>query len=159
MEKVFKKLVPKTPFEYRFADQEYASKFAAEETVGKLVFTFTVLAIFISCLGLLGLASFVAEQRTKEIGIRKVLGASVSQIWQLISYEFVILTIIACGFAVPISWYFMSNWLQQYDYRMELSWYLFTVAAGFAIVITLITVSYHAVSAAITNPVKGLRSE
>jgi len=159
VEKVFKKVVPKTPFDFRFADQEYASKFAAEETVGKLVFTFTVLAIFISCLGLLGLASFVAEQRTKEIGIRKVLGASVAQIWQLISYEFVILTLIACGFAVPISWYFMSNWLQQYDYRMEISWHLFTVAAGVAIVITLITVSFHAVSAAITNPVKSLRSE
>ena len=159
VEKVFKKLVPKTPFDYRFADQEYATKFAAEETVGKLVFTFTVLAIFISCLGLLGLASFVAEQRTKEIGVRKVLGANVAQIWQLISYEFVILTIIACAIAIPISWYFTSSWLQQYDYRMELSWYLFSAAAGFAIIITLITVSYHAVSAALLNPVKSLRSE
>jgi len=159
VEKVFKRLVPKTPFEYRFADQEYASKFAAEETVGKLVFTFTALAIFISCLGLLGLASFVAEQRTKEIGIRKVLGASVAQIWKLVSSEFVILTIIACGLAVPISWYFMSNWLQQYDYRMDLSWPLFSIAASVALVITLITVSYHAVTAAMTNPVKSLRSE
>jgi ABC-type antimicrobial peptide transport system permease subunit len=159
IEKVLKRVVPKTPFDYRFADQEYASKFAAEEIVGKLIFTFTVLAIFISCLGLLGLSSFVAEQRTKEIGIRKVLGASVAQIWRLISYEFVILTTIACGFAIPLSWYLMSNWLQQYDYRMELSWYLFTVAAGSALVITLLTVSYHAVSAAITNPVNSLRSE
>jgi putative ABC transport system permease protein len=159
VEKVFKKLAPKTPFDYRFADQEYANKFAAEEAVGKLVFTFTVLAIIISCLGLLGLASFVAEQRTKEIGIRKVLGASVRQVWQLVSYEFVILVIIACGLAIPISWYLMSNWLQQYDYRMELSWYLFAAASAVAMAITLITVSYHAISAATRNPVSSLRSE
>ncbi len=159
VEKVFKKLVPKTPFDYTFADQEYATKFTAEETVGKLVFTFTVLAIFISCLGLLGLASFVAEQRTKEIGIRKVLGASVVQIWRLLSYEFLVLVIIASGVAIPISWYVMSDWLLQYDYRMDLSWSLFAAAAGAALAITLITVSYHAVSAATMNPVKSLRSE
>lgn len=159
VENVFRKLAPKTPFDYRFADQEYANKFAAEEAVGRLIFIFTVLAIVISCLGLLGLASFVAEQRTREIGIRKVLGASVAQIWRLISYEFVILVIVACVLAIPVSWYLMSNWLLQYDYRMELSWHLFAAAAGCALVITLITVSYHALGAATTNPVNSLRSE
>jgi putative ABC transport system permease protein len=159
VEKVFKKITPNTPFDYRFADQEYAAKFAAEESVGKLVFAFTVLAILISCLGLLGLASFVAEQRTKEIGIRKVLGASVAQVWQLVSYEFLVLVVIACVLAIPVSWYMMSNWLLQYDYRMELGWHLFAAAAGFAIVITLITVSYHALTAAMMNPVNSLKSE
>ena len=159
VEKIFRRLAPKTPFDYRFADQEYGSKFAAEEVVGKLSFTFTVIAIIISCMGLLGLASFVAEQRTKEIGIRKVLGASVLQVWQLVSYEFVVLVTVACALAIPVSWYLMSNWLLQYDYRMELSWYLFAAAAGLAIVITLVTVSYHALSAATMNPVKSLRSE
>lgn len=159
VEKVFKKIAPKTPFEYRFADQEYALKFAAEESIGNVVFAFTLLAILISCMGLLGLASFVAEQRTKEIGIRKVLGASVSQVWQLVSYEFLVLVMIACVLTIPVSWYLMSNWLLQYDYRMELNWPLFAEAAACAIVITLVTVSYHALSAAITNPVKSLRSE
>jgi putative ABC transport system permease protein len=159
VEKVFKRLIPNTPFEYRFADQEYANKFAAEETVGTFVFIFTVLAIMISCLGLLGLASFVAEQRTKEIGIRKVLGASVVQVWRLLSYEFLVLVVVASGIAVPISWYVMSDWLLQYEYRMELNWYLFAGAGGGAIGITLVTVSYHALSAATMNPVKSLRSE
>ncbi len=159
LEKVFKRIVPNTPFEYRFADQEYAHKFAAEEIVGKLVFGFTVLAIVISCLGLLGLASFVTEQRTREIGIRKVLGANIVQIWKLISSEFIVLVIIASVFAIPLSWYFMSNWLLQYEYRMELGWSLFAIASASAVVITLFTVSYHALSAAVTNPVNTLRSE
>ena len=159
VEKVFKRIVPKTPFEYRFADQEYAMKFAAEESIGNVVFAFTVLAILISCMGLLGLASFVAEQRTKEIGIRKVLGASVTQVWQLVSYEFLMLVVIACVLTIPVSWFLMSNWLLQYDYRMELNWLLFAEAAACAMVITLITVSYHALTAAIANPVKSLRSE
>lgn len=159
VENVFKKIAPKTPFEYRFADQEYADKFAAEETVGKLIFLFAALAIVISCMGLLGLASFVSEQRTKEIGIRKVLGASVLQVWQLISYEFVVLVCIASALALPVSWYLMSNWLLQYDYRMELSWHLPAAATGVAVVVTIVTVSYHALCAARMNPVVSLRSE
>ena len=159
VEKIFKKLVPNTPFEYRFADQEYASKFTAEQNVGDLVFIFTMLAIIISCRGLLGLASFVSEQRTKEIGIRKVLGASAAQVWQLISFEFVVLVIVAGVLAIPLSAYLMSSWLLQYDYRMELSWHLFAAAIGVAIVITLITVSYHAFNAARMNPVDSLRTE
>jgi len=159
VERVFKKLIPNTPFEYRFADEEYARKFAAEESVGRLALTFTIVAILISCLGLLGLASFVAEQRTKEIGLRKVLGASIAQIWQLISSEFVVLVLIACALAIPVSWYLMSNWLLKYQYRMELGWFVFAAAAGCAIVITLLTVSYHALNAAMMNPVKSLRSE
>ena len=159
VEKVFKRLAPKTPFEYRFADQEYANKFAAEEKVGELISIFTLLAILISCLGLLGLASFVSEQRTKEIGIRKVLGASVVQVWQMISNEFVVLVFMASVLAIPVSWYLMSNWLRQYDYRMELGWQLFAGATGFAILLTLVTVSYHALAAARMNPVVSLRSE
>jgi ABC-type antimicrobial peptide transport system permease subunit len=107
----------------------------------------------------LGLASFVTEQRTREIGIRKVLGASIVQIWKLISSEFIVLVIIASVFAIPLSWYFMSNWLLQYEYRMQLGWSLFAIASACAVLITLFTVSYHALSAAVTNPVNTLRSE
>jgi putative ABC transport system permease protein len=156
---VFKRLVPSASFDYKFVDDEYATKFSAEQRVGKLANLFAILAIFISCLGLFGLASFVAEQRTKEIGIRKVLGASVANLWQLLSKDFVILVIISCLVAAPIAWYFMSGWLQKYEYRTEISWWIF-IAAGFgALAITLLTVSYQAIRAALMNPVNSLRSE
>jgi putative ABC transport system permease protein len=118
-----------------------------------------MLAIFISCLGIFGLASFVAEQRTKEIGIRKILGASVSNLWQLLSKDFVILVIISCFIAAPIAYYFMHHWLQGYQYRTELSWWIFAAAACGALLITVITVSFQAIKAAIANPVKSLRTE
>ncbi len=159
IEAVFRKNFPNLPFEYQFVDQEYAAKFASEERVGKLASVFAVLAIFISCLGLFGLASFVAEQRTKEIGIRKVLGASVGSLWGLISKDFVGLVVIACLVATPMAWYFLNGWLQKYNYRTELSWWVFVLAGGGALVITLLTVSYHAIRAALMNPVKSLRSE
>ncbi len=159
LERAFKKMVPNTPFDYRFADQEYSAKFAAEESIGKLVFTFTAVAIIISCMGLLGLTSFVVEQRTKEIGIRKVLGASASEIWKLVSYEFFPLVAVACVLAIPVSWFLMSGWLQQYEYRMKLGGDLFAISAGVAFLITLITVSYHAFNATLMNPVKSLKSE
>ncbi|TAG51995.1 MAG: ABC transporter permease, partial [Cytophagales bacterium] len=149
IESVFKKYAPSMPFEFKFADEEFAKKFASIERVGKLTTFFAILAIFISCLGLFGLASFVAEQRTKEIGIRKVLGATVANLWQLLSKDFVVLVIISCLIAAPIAYYFMSEWLQKYTYRTEISWWIFVVAGVGALVITLLTVSYQAIKAAL----------
>jgi ABC-type antimicrobial peptide transport system permease subunit len=159
VEAVFKKLIPSVPFDYEFADEDYALKFAAEERIGKLAGFFTILAVFISCLGLFGLASFVAEQRTKEVGIRKVLGASTFRLWRLLSNEFVMLVTISLLIAVPIAYYFMHNWLQDYQYRVALSWWIFATAGAGALVITLLTVSFQAIKAAVANPVKSLRSE
>jgi putative ABC transport system permease protein len=159
IEAVFKKINPAAPFDYRFADQEYAAKFAAEERIGKLASFFAGLAIFISCLGIFGLASFMAEQRTKEIGVRKVLGASVANLWGLLSKDFIVLVIISCLISSPIAWYLLNGWLSKYEYRTEITGWIF-VAAGFgALLITLLTVSYQALKAALMNPVKSLRSE
>lgn len=159
IESAFKKLVPTVPFDYKFVDSEYATKFAAEERIGSLASFFASLAIFISCLGLFGLASFVAEKRTKEIGIRKVLGASIYNLWQMLSKEFVMLVLVACCIAVPLAYYFLHQWLQKYEYRTEISWWVFIVAIGGAVLITLLTVSFQAIKAAIANPVKSLRTE
>ena len=159
IEAVFKKVIPSAPFDYKFADQEYALKFVAEERVGKLASVFSVLAILISCMGLFGLASFVAAQRIKEIGIRKVLGATVSNLWQMLSKDFVILVFISCFIAVPISYYFMSIWLHKYEYHTEISVWVFLMTCMGALVITLLTVSFQAVKAALMNPVNSLRSE
>lgn len=159
MESVFHQLVPAVPFDYRFADEEYALKFVAEERVGRLVRFFTILAVFISCLGLFGLASFMAEQRTKEIGVRKVLGASLFDLWHLLSREFVMLVILSFVIAAPVAYYFMSNWLQDYSYRADLSWWIFAIAGLGALAITIGTVSFQAVKAALANPVKSLRTE
>jgi len=159
IEAVFKKIVPSASFDYKFVDDVYAQKFSQEQRIGKLATFFAILAILISCLGLLGLASFVAEQRTKEIGIRKVLGATVANLWQLLSKDFVILVIISCLIAIPISWYFMHDWLQTYTYRTNISWWIFAAVSVGALVITLVTVSFQAIKAAIANPVKSLRTE
>jgi len=159
IEAVFKKIIPSVPFDYKFADEDYALKFAAEERIGKLAGFFTILAVFISCLGLFGLASFVAGQRTKEVGIRKVLGASTFSLWRLLSNEFVALVIISLFIAVPLAYYFMYHWLQDYQYRVALSWWIFAAAGAGALVITLLTVSFQAIKAAIANPVKSLRTE
>ena len=156
---VFKKYNPNAPFEYQFVDESYGRKFSDEERIGKLAAFFAILAIFISCLGLFGLASFVAEQRTKEIGIRKVLGATVAGLWQMLSKDFVLLVLISCFIAAPIAYYFLNNWLQHYDYRTELSWWIFAAAGLGSIIIALLTVSYQAIRAALMNPVKSLRSE
>jgi ABC-type antimicrobial peptide transport system permease subunit len=159
IEAVFKKIIPSAPFEYKFADQEYASKFAAEENIGRLAAVFAALAIFISCLGLFGLASFVAEQRVKEIGVRKILGASVINLWQMLSKDFIQLVIISLFIASPVAYYFMQKWLQHYQYRTDISWWIFAVTAVGSVAITLITVSYQSIKAALANPVKSLRSE
>lgn len=159
IEAVFRKLVPSASFDYRFVDEVYAKKFTQEQRIGKLSFLFAVLAIFISCLGLFGLASFMAEQRTKEIGIRKVLGATVTNLWQMLSKDFVVLVVISCLIAAPIAYYFMNEWLQKYTYHTEISWWIFALTGAGALFITLLTVSYQAVKAALMNPVKSLKSE
>lgn len=159
IEAAFKKVIPTVPFDYKFADVEYNTKFAAEERIGKLAAFFATLAIFISCLGLFGLSSFTAEQRTKEIGVRKVLGASIFNVWRLLSKEFVVLVIISLLIAMPVAWYTMHNWLENYQYRSTLSWWIFAATGAGALTITLLTVSFHAIKAALMNPVKSLRTE
>lgn len=159
IETVFRKYNPEQSFIYKFNDEEYAKKFGDEERIGKLAGFFAALAIFISCLGLFGMASFTAEQRTKEIGVRKVLGASVFNLWQLLSKEFVSIIFISFLIATPIAYYLMHNWLQNYQYRTNLSWWIFAAAGTGALLITLLTVSFQAIKAAIANPVKSLRTE
>jgi ABC-type antimicrobial peptide transport system permease subunit len=159
IEAVFKKIIPSAPFEYKFADEEYAAKFAAEERIGRLAGVFATLAIFISCLGLFGLASFVAEQRFKEIGVRKVLGATVVNLWGLLSKDFVQLVILSQLIASPLAYYFMHKWLMNYHYRTDISWWVFGVTYFGALAITLLTVSYQSIKAAMANPVRSLRSE
>jgi putative ABC transport system permease protein len=159
IEKAFKKYNPNLPFNYSFNDEDYAKKFADEQRIGKLATFFTILAIFISCLGLFGLASFVAEQRKKEIGVRKVLGASTYNLWQMLSGEFALLVIISCFIAIPLAWYYSHNWLMQYDYRTSISAWVFVASGLGALVITLITVSFQAIKAALANPVRSLRAD
>jgi ABC-type antimicrobial peptide transport system permease subunit len=156
---VYQKYSPAAPFDYKFADEEYAKKFDGETRIGKLAGFFTLLAIFISCMGLFGMASFMAEQRTKEIGVRKVLGASVFSLWRLMSRDFVALVVISLCIAIPIAYYFMHGWLQNYQYRADLSWWIFGATSVGAIIITLLTVSYQSITAALTNPVKSLKTE
>ncbi len=159
MAPIFKKYNPSSPFIYKFVDEAYAAKFEAEEHIGNLAAVFTGLAIFISCLGLFGLAAFVAEQRTKEIGVRKVLGASIINLWSLLSKEFLKLTGISILIAVPLAYYGMRQWLKAYLYQAPLSWWIFALAGAGIIIITLLTVSYQSLKAAFINPVKSLRSE
>jgi putative ABC transport system permease protein len=159
IEDVFKKINTAQPFEYKFVDDDYAQKFGDEERIGKLASFFAILAVAISCLGLFGLTSFVAEQRKKEIGIRKVLGASVLNVWNLLSKDFVTLVIVSFLVAVPVSYYFMHNWLQNYHYRAEMSWWIFIAAGIGSLAITVLVVSIQAIKAAVANPVRSLRTE
>jgi putative ABC transport system permease protein len=159
IERIFKKYVPGMPFGYQFVDAAFGSKFDAEQRIGKLASYFALLAVFISCLGLFGMASFVAEQRTKEIGIRKVLGASVASLWRLLSTEFVALALLSGIIAWPIAYFYLDNWLSNYDYRISISWMVFVFALLMAVLITLFTVSFQSIKAALANPVKSLRTE
>jgi ABC-type antimicrobial peptide transport system permease subunit len=156
---IFNKYDPAYPYNYSFTDEEYASKFRLEMLIGKLAGLFAGLAIFISCLGLFGLAAYVAEQRTKEIGIRKVLGASVQQIWMLLSKDFIALVLISCVIATPVSFYFLQNWLLKYNYRISIGTGVFIAGGLLALLVTIITISFQAIKAAKANPVKSLRSE
>lgn len=156
---IFNKYDPAYPYDYSFSDENYASKFNLEMLVGKLAGLFAALAIFISCLGLFGLAAYVAERRTKEIGIRKVLGASVQQVWMLLSKDFVVLVLISCFIAIPVSFYFLHSWLLNYDYRISIGAGVFIISGLTALFITIVTISFQAIKAAIANPVKSLRTE
>ena len=159
LEKLYKQMNPKFPFSYRFADEEYSKLYKSEQMVGKLSNYFAFLGIFISCLGLLGLAMFTAQQRTKEIGIRKVLGASAASLANLLSKDFLQLVFISCLIAFPLSWWAMNSWLQSYAYRTEISWWIFVIAGVIAMLIALVTISFQAIKTAVANPVKSLRSE
>lgn len=159
IEAVFKRINPAFPVPVTFVDQQYDEKFGNEKRVGTLSTFFAILAIFISCLGLFGLASFVAEQRTKEIGIRKVLGASIGNLWKMLSQDFVILVTISSFIAVPVAYYLVSDWLSGYEYRTNVPWWIFGIAVGGSVMITLLTVSYQAIKASLMNPVKSLRTE
>ncbi|HWB27745.1 MAG TPA: ABC transporter permease [Chitinophagaceae bacterium] len=156
---VCKKYSPDEPFNYTFADEEYGHKFQDEERVGQLAFFFAALAIFISCLGLFGMASFVAEQRTREIGVRKVFGASVFSLWGLLNKDFATLVLLAMLIATPVAYYFMTNWLQNYQLHTQLSWWIFAATGAGALLITIVTVSYQSIKAALMNPVKAIRTE
>jgi len=159
MEKVFKQFNPAFPFKYYFTDDEIGKNYRAELTVGKLSRYFAFLAIFISCLGLFGLAAFTAEQRTKEIGIRKVLGAGVGNLIGMLSKDFMVLVGISALIAFPLAWYFLNDWLKQYTFREDFHWWYFGLAGSLALIIALGTVSFQAIKAALINPVSSLRSE
>jgi putative ABC transport system permease protein len=159
MERIFKKYNSEYPFEYKFVDEQYARKFQNEARTGQLAALFTFLTIFISCLGLFGLATYMAEARIKEIGVRKVLGASVTSIAALLSKDFLTLVGIALVIAIPIAWWAMHSWLQNYDYRVDIQWWYFALAGLTALLIAAITVSFQAIKAGLANPVKSLRSE
>jgi hypothetical protein len=159
LEAVCKTLNPQFTFEYQFADDDYESLYKGEQVIDKLADYFSFLGIFISCLGLLGLAIFSAEQRTKEIGIRKVVGASVSSIAVMLTKDILKLVIIAAIIASPVSWYVMNKWLQNYAYRVSINWWIFPVAGLAAMFIALITVTFHAIKAGLSNPVEALRTE
>jgi putative ABC transport system permease protein len=159
LEPIFKRRNPGSPFLYKFSDDEYAKKFEAEMRVGKLAAVFAGLAIFISCLGLFGLASFIAEQRTKEIGVRKVLGAGVFSLWGLLSRDFVTLVFLSMFIAMPLAYWFMHQWLQNYKIHTDIPWWLFASSGAGILIITLLTVSFQSIKAALMNPVRSLRSE
>ncbi|MEJ5089729.1 FtsX-like permease family protein [Sphingobacterium faecium] len=159
MEEILKKFNPAYPFEYKFVDQQFAIKFKEQQQTAQLALIFSGLAIFISCLGLFGLASYIAELRTKEIGIRKVLGASVTGITAMLSRDFVKLVLIAILLASPIAWWTMNKWLEDFSYRIEIQWWIFAVAGIAALTIAILTVSTQAIRAANTNPIKTLRDE
>ena len=158
-EKKWKSLAPGIPFSYKFIDAAFDEVYSAERRVGKIAVSFSVLAILIACLGLFGLAAFIAEQRTKEIGIRKVLGASIGNLVAMLSKDFLKLVLISSVIAFPVAWWGMSRWLQDFAYRVDISWWIFVLAGLIAAGIALITVSFQAIKAAVANPVAALRSE
>ncbi len=159
IQEVMKKDNSAYPLEYKFVDDQFSEMFSNETQVSEVSGVFASLAIIISCLGLFGLATYTAERRIKEIGIRKVLGASVVGITTLLSKDFLQLVAISCVVAFPVAWWIMHNWLQNYEYRIEISWWIFLAAGISAILIALITISFQSIKAAIANPVKSLRTE
>jgi putative ABC transport system permease protein len=159
VEKKWKSMAPGIPFSYRFLDDAFDNMYRQERRVGRIAISFAMLAILIACLGLFGLATYMAEQRTKEIGVRKVLGASVQNIATMLSREFVVLVLIAALIAFPLAWWAMHNWLQDFAFRVNIGWWVFALAAFIAFLIAVITVSFQAIRAAVANPVESLRDE
>ena len=153
------KVAPGQPFNQYFLDDSFNSIYETEQRLGKIFITFTLLSIIIACLGLFGLAAFNAEKRVKEIGIRKVMGASVGQITFKLSGDFLKLVGISILVSLPLGWYAMNKWLEDFTYRINIAWWVFAAAAGIAILIAILTVSYQSIKAAIVNPVKSLRGE
>jgi len=159
IEKAFKEVYPEDDFDYKFFDEDIAKYYIAEQNISSLLKWSTGLAIFISCLGLLGLVIYTTTQRTKEIGVRKVLGASVSQIVSLISKDFILLVLFAFVIAAPLAWIGMNKWLQNFAFRTEISWWIFLSGVAIMIVIALLTLGFQTIKAALANPVKSLRTE
>ena len=159
LESAWKKVAPDLPFSYNFLDASYNRLYAAELSQGRLFTVFALLAILVACLGLFGLAAFTTQQRVKEIGIRKVLGASVSGITALLAKDFIKLVLIAIVVASPLAWYLMKQWLQDFAYRIEIQWWMFVLAGALAVGIAFLTISFQSIKAALANPVKSLRSE
>jgi putative ABC transport system permease protein len=153
------KFNPGYPLDYKFMDESYGQMYKSEEKLSDLLWIFAIMAIVVGCMGLFGLAAFSAEQRTKEIGIRKVLGANVFNIFGLLSKKFLLLVLLASLISFPIAWYAMNNWLEDFPYRVNISWWVFAIALISALLIALITVSFQSIKAALTNPVKSLRTE
>ena len=159
MKKNWNDLKGEVPFSYTFLDERFNNSYESEQKIGLILSIFAGVTIFVACLGLLGLATFTAEQRTKEIGIRKVLGASIVNIVSLLSIDFIKLVFIAFIVATPVAWYMMNKWLQDFAYKTNISSWIFLLTAVLAIAITIITVSFRAIRAAVVNPVDSLRSE
>jgi putative ABC transport system permease protein len=159
IEKTWKQFLPDIPYQYNFLDERYNRLYDSEQKQAGIFTVFSCIAIFIACLGLFGLSAFTITQRVKEIGIRKVLGASTATIVQLVSKEFLLLVLIASILAFPVAWYAMNNWLQSFAYRINIQWWIFIVAAVIALIIAFVTISIQAIKAALANPVKSLRSE
>ena len=157
--KKWSRFVPAYPLDYKFMDETYGQMYKNEQKLSELLWIFTLMAIFIGCMGLFGLAAFSAEQRTKEIGIRKVLGANVLDIIGLLSKNFLLLVVISSLIAFPVAWWAMNQWLEDFPYRINIGWWVFCVAIVAALLIAFITVSFQSVKAARTNPVKSLRTE
>jgi len=155
----WKAMAPSQPFDYSFMDEDFNKLYTTEQRTGQIFITFAVLAILIACLGLFGLVTYAAEQRTKEIGIRKVLGANVSNIVAMITKDFLKLVLVASVIAFPIAWWGMNKWLQDFAYRISITWWVFVLAGVIAILIALFTISFQSIKAAIANPVKSLRTE
>ena len=152
-------MAPSQPFDYSFMDEDFNKLYTGEQKFGQIAITFAVLAIVIACLGLFGLITYAAEQRIKEIGIRKVLGASVGNIAGMLSKDFLVLVLISSVIAFPLAWWGMSKWLEDFAYRVSIGWWVFCIAGVLALLIALVTVSFQAIKAAIANPVKSLRTE
>ena len=159
IERIWNDLAPGQPFDYYFMEESFNNTYKSEQRLGRIFIIFTVLSIIIACLGLFGLATFNAEKRTKEIGVRKVMGAGVGQIAYRLTMDFLKLVGVAILVSIPLGWYVMGKWLEDFSYRIEIGWWVFILAALLALIISIVTVSYQSIKAAIVNPVKSLRTE